>query len=75
MNNEDLCFTSATELARAVREKTLSPVDISEAILERIEAVNPKLNAYCTLTAESAREAARRAEQAVMKGEALGTSK
>ena len=72
MNNEDLCFTSATELARAVRDKTLSPVDISEAILERIEAVNPKLNAYCTLTAETAREAARRAEQAVMKGEALG---
>ncbi|MCZ6747846.1 MAG: amidase [SAR324 cluster bacterium] len=72
MNAEDLCFTSATELAEAIRTKALSPVEIAEAVLERIERVNPKLNAYCTLTAEIAREGAKRAEQAVMGGEKLG---
>ncbi|MCZ6842385.1 MAG: amidase [SAR324 cluster bacterium] len=72
MNKEDLCYMPATQMAKAVREKKLSPVEIVDTLLERIESVNPKLNAYVTLTASSARKEARRAEQAVMKKERLG---
>ncbi len=46
MNSEDLCFTPATELAVAIRARKLSPVEIIEAILARIDALNPRLNAY-----------------------------
>ncbi len=72
MNNEELCFTPATELARRIRDKSVSPVEITLAVLERVERLNPKLNAICTLTAESALDAARAAEYAVMRGEHLG---
>ena len=72
MNKEDLCYLSATEMAKAVRDKQLSPVEISEAVLERIEELNPKLNAFFTVTAELAMEAAKRAEAAVATGGPLG---
>ena len=68
MNSDDLCFLSATELARQIRGKKLSPVEIAEAVLARVERVNPKINAYCTPTPEIAREDAKRAEQRLMKG-------
>ena len=72
MTNEELCFTPATELARMIRAKSVSPVEITRAVLERVERLNPKLNAICTLTAESALDAARAAEFAVMRGDHLG---
>ncbi len=68
MNSEELCFTPATVLARMIRDKSVSPVEITRAVLERAERLNPKLNAICTLTAESALDAARAAESAVMRG-------
>jgi len=67
-----LCFTPATELARMIREKEVSPVGVVETFLKRIEEVNPRVNAFCTLTAETAKEEAKRAEKAVMNGEPLG---
>jgi aspartyl-tRNA(Asn)/glutamyl-tRNA(Gln) amidotransferase subunit A len=63
---------SACELARAIRQKKLSPVEVVRAILERIERINPIINAYVTLTADSALAAARKAEKAVVRGEPLG---
>ena len=72
MNKDDLCFTPATQLASLIREKALSPVEVVQTVLERIEALNPKLNAYCTLTADAAMDAARAAEQAMGKGAAPG---
>lgn len=71
MTTTDLCFTPATELAAAIRARTLSPVEILDAVLARIEAVNPRINAFLTLDAERAREAAKRAEAAVAAGQAL----
>jgi aspartyl-tRNA(Asn)/glutamyl-tRNA(Gln) amidotransferase subunit A len=65
-------FEDATQLAAQVASKELSPVEIMQAHLDRIEAVNPQLNAIVTLDAERAIEAAKRAEQAVMRGDALG---
>ena len=43
--NDDLCLTPATELAAAIRSRDVSPVDIVEAVLARIEALNEQVNA------------------------------
>ena len=72
MNKTDLAYTPASELARLIATKALSPVEVMEAALERLEALNPTLNAVCTPTPERAMEAARAAEGAVMRGDALG---
>src|SRR5215475_13370361 len=72
MPSTDLAFTPATELALLIRAKKLSPVELTRAVLERIERLNPVVNAFCTLTAEQALAAAREAEQTLMKGEARG---
>ena len=69
---DDLCFTPATELAPLIRSKALSPVELINAVLARIEACEPRINAFATLAAERARDAAHRAEDALMKGEAAG---
>jgi amidase len=62
----------ARELARLVRAKQASPVEILAAHLAAIDRANPPINAIVTLAADRAREAARAAEDAVMRGEALG---
>ena len=72
MDATELCFTPATRLAALIRERALSPVEVVDAVLARIERLNPALTAYCTVTAEGAREEARRAEGAVMGGGDLG---
>jgi amidase len=51
---EDICFLSARELARRVRDRELSAREVTEAHLARIEAVNPRVNAIVTLTADRA---------------------
>ena len=61
-----------SELAERLRRKEISPVEITEACLERIEKLNPALNAFITVTAESALAEARAAEVAIAKGEWRG---
>ncbi len=68
----DLLFMSATDLAEAIRNGRVSPVEAVDAVLEGIDRLNPSLNAFCTVTGEYAREMARKAEAAVMNGEPLG---
>ena len=63
---------SARELARLIAARAVSPVEVLDAYLAVIAALNPKLNAIVTLAADQARDAAKRAENAVMKGEPLG---
>ena len=72
MSAEGLAYTPATELATLIRTKALSPVELTRAVLERLERLNPTLNAFCTVTADTALAAARAAEQAVVKGGPLG---
>ncbi|MBN8755895.1 MULTISPECIES: amidase [Variovorax] len=67
----DLMDHSATELAALIRDRKASPVEAVQAALSRIEA-RRELNAFITVTGEQALDAARRAEAAVMAGEALG---
>jgi len=62
VNQTDLCYTSAIELGRLIRARELSPVALVDAVLARIERLNPKLTAYLTLTADHARELARASE-------------
>ena len=64
--------TDALTLARLIRTKELSPVTVVDTVLARIEALQPTINAFITVTADEAREAARRAEAAVMAGGTLG---
>jgi amidase/aspartyl-tRNA(Asn)/glutamyl-tRNA(Gln) amidotransferase subunit A len=67
-----LCFLPATELAARIRRRDLSPVEVVEVYLRRIEARNPVVNAYTLVLADQAMEAARAAEAAVMSGQPLG---
>jgi len=62
-HDDDLCFTPATVLATALRDKKLSPVELMRAILDRIDRVNPKINAFVTLIGEQALAAASVAER------------
>ena len=59
-------------MAEQIRQKKLSPVELVEAHLARIEKLNPKLNAFVQVDAEGARRQARAAEEAVTRGEKLG---
>jgi len=68
----DLAFTAAAELAGMVARRALSPVELVDAVLARIERAQPVLNAFITIAAEEARAAARMAEARLMRGEAVG---
>ncbi len=68
MSQEDLCFTPATELSRAIRARQLSPVELMQAVLARAERLNPALNAICTPTFDAALAGAKRAEAALTRG-------
>jgi aspartyl-tRNA(Asn)/glutamyl-tRNA(Gln) amidotransferase subunit A len=60
----DLCWMPASALAGAIRKKKVSPVEVVEAVLERIDKTRA-LNAYCLVDADGARRAARAAETAL----------
>ncbi|MEC5383548.1 amidase family protein [Aurantimonas sp. C2-6-R+9] len=64
-------WASAAELARLIRNREVSPVEIVSRSLERLEAVEPDINAFVTTTPELALAAARKAEASVMRGDAL----
>ena len=72
MTDEDLSFTPATELARMIRDRLVSPVEVMKATVERAGRLNARLNAICTPTFDLAMVAARDAEAAVMRGAVLG---
>ncbi len=68
----DLVWKSMVEVARLVRAKEVSPVEVVQAHLGRIAALDGKVRAYITVMSESALAAAKAAEAAVMSGETLG---
>ena len=72
MNKEDICFMSAIDMFDAIKRQELTSEEITETIIERIEKVNPIINAYCTPTFDLAREMARKADDKVKKGKKLG---
>ena len=73
MSDPRLCWLPATDLAALIRRRKVSPVEVVDAVLDRIERLNPKLNAFVTLTAEQARRDAKAAERALgRRGAKLG---
>lgn len=70
--DDALQYASATAIARAIRDRQISVKEVVEAHLERIEAVNPALNAVVKLAAERALDEAHTADQAVLNGKTLG---
>jgi len=68
----ELNFLSAVAMAEQIRQKKLSPVELVEAHLSRIEKLSPKLNAFVQVDFEGARRAARDAENAIAQGQSTG---
>ena len=72
MNNTDLAFTPAWQVRDMIASKELSPRELTDLFLDRIDSLDPRLNSYLTVTADLARETAAAAEQAVTRGDDLG---
>jgi Asp-tRNA(Asn)/Glu-tRNA(Gln) amidotransferase A subunit family amidase len=68
----DLAYMPATTLVQLIKKRQISPVEVVQNCLERIEEVNSRLNCFCFTYPEEAMEKARVAESAVAKGQALG---
>ena len=68
MDKKELPFLTAIQLSKLIETKDISPVEATQAYLDRIQEVDPKLNSYITITGEQALEAARQAEQEIAAG-------
>jgi len=66
----ELCYLSAVDALERFKAKTLSPVELLEAVISRSEAVESKINAFCFTYYEEAMDLARKAEQAYVSGKA-----
>ena len=69
MTSTDLCYLSVLQLRDLYQKGEVSPVEVTEAILRRMDKLNPTLNAFITTTPELALKGARIAEQAYQTGE------
>ena len=72
MNSEDIPFLSVAELSQLIESKEVSPVEATQAYLERIDQVDGRLNSYITVCREEALQSAREAESAIAAGRYLG---
>lgn len=72
-DSDRLGFSEAHELAALILRREISPVELIDVFLERIAAINPRLNAYVTVAEDEARASARKAEQAITSGAPLGS--
>ncbi len=71
-NNDDLCYSEAHELSAMICNKKISAVEVVDSFLGRIGKINPLINAYCTVAADSAVEAAKDKEKELSGGKPLG---
>ena len=72
VKSNDLCYLTIAEASAGLRRKDYSPVDLTEACLGRIEALDGKLHSFITMTADRARAQARQAEQEFASGKERG---
>jgi len=72
MSDIDPAFASAAELGRAIQARTLSPVDAVDALLGRIDRLEPKLQAFTEVLSADARLAAEGADRAIRSGHGVG---
>lgn len=71
-SRDDICFTPTAQLAQEIKRGSISPVEVVDAYLKRIEDYDDVLNAYVTVLEDEARERAKKAERAVEEGDELG---
>jgi len=69
MASDELHYATIRDLGEQFRRRTLSPLELTEALLARIEKLDPRLHAFVTLTAERARAEARAAEETLRRGD------
>ena len=69
---DDLCRLSIADAAKLIEKRAISPLELTEAVLRRIESFNPKLDAFLTISAEQAKAQARAAEQEIVSGSYRG---
>jgi len=69
LNKVEICFMSAYDMLEKIKSQEITSLEITETIIERIEKINPIINAYCTPTFEIAREMAKKADERVKKSE------
>ena len=72
MTEEELAFKPANELAKLIADKRLSPVELMKLYLGRIEDLDPRLNAFLTVSADAGLRAAEAAEKAILAGDEVG---
>ncbi|KAF0098344.1 MAG: aspartyl-tRNA(Asn)/glutamyl-tRNA (Gln) amidotransferase subunit A, partial [Rhodospirillaceae bacterium] len=72
MTDTDLLFTPAVQAAALIRTKKLSPVEYLDAVLKAAERANPRINCFREVMVDRAKREAKKAEEAVTRGEALG---
>src|SRR5262245_30156106 len=70
--DRDIAFASAATLLDRYRRRELSPIEATQSLLDRLEALQPKVNAFCTVGREGALAAARQSEQRWLRGEPAG---
>jgi aspartyl-tRNA(Asn)/glutamyl-tRNA(Gln) amidotransferase subunit A len=72
MAENELCFLSIAQLAEQIRKGAVSPVEVTQAYLDRIQMVDAKLNSYITVTTELALQTAKTAEEWIRRGSYIG---
>ena len=72
MKKDEICFMAACDMVEKIKSQELTSQEITETVIERIEKVNPIINAFCTPTFELAREMAKLSDDKVKKGQTLG---
>ncbi len=72
MLDGEICRMTAAAIAQKIRAKELSPTEVIEAVLDRMERLEPSIHAFCTPTPDLARAEAKRIEQAIANGEDVG---
>jgi aspartyl-tRNA(Asn)/glutamyl-tRNA(Gln) amidotransferase subunit A len=68
VSGTDLTTYSLSQIADLIRRREVSPVAVTDAVLARIEQLEPRLNAFITVLADDARATARRAEAEIAAG-------
>ena len=72
MSQEELAFFTIAQAAQLIRQRELSPVELIASVVDRIDRLNPRLNAYITVLSDQAMQAARQAEEAIGAGHYRG---
>ena len=72
MSDQELAFATILELSQMIRQRKLSPVELTEFFLGRIDKLNGRLNAFLTITGDAALNAAKAAEDSLSRGDELG---